>query len=778
MQLTNRFLILIISVITLIACQSNETPHPLATYQIIPKPQTITPKSGSFVFSASTQIITSQDTEGLQFLGSYLSEMFDKAAGFSLAQSIATSPDDNTLFLHLTPDFQGSAEAYELTVTSQQITIKANHASGLFYGIQSLRQLLSAAIESNTVQNDVAWEVPAVTISDAPRFEYRGMQMDVSRHFFDADELKTFIDRLALFKFNRFHIHLTDDQGWRLQIKQYPALTERGAWRTMNHQDEVCIERAKKDLTFALPQKHFKNMDREEVYGGFYTQEQMKDVIDYATNRGITIVPEIDMPGHMRAAIDSYPELSLSCVDGAKWGKTFSVSLCPCEEGVFDFVEKVLGEVAALFPGEYIHIGADEVDKATWAEALQCQELMQREGLESVEELQSYFVKRVEQFLNSQGKKMIGWDEALEGGINASTTIMYWRGWRPEKPVEAAEGGHDVIMTPTSHCYFDYQPDDKSITHVYNFDPIPAALQGKHEDRIKGVQANLWSEYIPTMARLDYMSMPRMMSLAEVAWTMEKDETDFLWRVNNIYPRLDEIDIHYRLPDIPNLPSHDVFLKTDTLDLEKPSLIDEIRYTADGTIPDLTSTLYEGPVAVMSTTTFNIASFRKGQRVNVYEAKFEQQTYRKPESVSTAPGLTLKRYEGNFYKVADMDQQKPVSTTIATTVGVEVAAKEDNFGLWYSGYFEAPQDGVYTFYLSSDDGSTLEIGDQLVIDNDGRHGARELRRQIALAKGKHPINIRFFEAGGDESLRWQYHLKGKPTQKADIPAKLLSLAKA
>ena len=646
---------------------------------------------------------------------------------------------------------------------------------GLLYGVQSLRQLLPDAIEATSVQNNVAWTVPSATIEDEPRFEYRGMQMNVSRHFFDVDELKVFIDRLALFKFNRFHIHLTDDQGWRLQINQYPELTNKGAWRTMNNHDEVCIERAKIDPAFELPRKHFKEINGEERYGGFYTQTQMKELIGYASQRGITIVPEIDMPGHMQAAIESYPELSLACVDDAGRGKTFSIPLCPCEEGVYDFVENVLAEVVDLFPDEYIHIGADEVEKTTWADAMQCKELMKREGLESVEELQSYFVKRIEQFLNSKGKKMIGWDEALEGGINPSTTIMYWRGWVPQAPVEAAEGGHDVIMTPTSHSYFDYEPNNESIAHVYNFDPVPDAVKGKHEENIIGVQANLWSEYIPTMARLDYMSMPRMLSMAEVGWSSkEKDEADFMTRIDGIYGRLDQMGVQYRLPDIPGLPSYDAFVEADTLVLEKPSIIDEIRYTTDGSIPEITSTLYEKPIVVTESKTFKIATFRKGRRIKVSQAKFEKQAYRNAENVVTKPGVQLNYYEGDFRKVAQMEGTKVKKSTVEQTVGIPKFAAKDSFGLWYEGYLEVSASGVYSFYLKSDDGSTLEIGDKLVVNNDGNHGAVEIRGQIALEKGKHPFKVKYFEGGGSESLEFQYHIKGNEANKASVPASMLS----
>lgn len=744
-------------------------------YQIIPKPQNLTPQKGIFKFTPKTQIILSEDSETLHFLGKYLSEKFQAAAGFELEQLVALEADKGNVFLHLDSSFPGKQEAYRLHISPERIIIEANHDSGLLYGVQSLRQLLPHAIESKEIQHDEVWEVPSVLIEDEPRFEYRGMQMDVSRHFFDVEELKEFIDRLAFFKFNKFHIHLTDDPGWRLQINQYPELTDHGAWRTMNMHDSICNERALTDSTFELPKKHFREKEGKQVYGGFYTQEQMKDVIAYASQRGITIVPEIDMPGHMKAAIDLYPDLS--CVDGSGWGnKKFSIPLCPCEDGVYEFVENVLSEVVELFPGEYIHIGADEVDKSTWANSMQCKELMKREGLESVEELQSYFVKRMEKFLNGKGKKMIGWDEALEGGINPSTTIMYWRGWIPGVPLEAAEGGHKVIMTPTTHSYFDHKNSSKSTVKVYNFDPIPEALKGKHEDKIIGVQANLWSEYIPSMARLDYMSMPRMMSMAEVGWSQkEKDEADFMGRLDNIYPRLDIMDIGYRLPDLPDLPSYNTFVTTDTLRLEKPNIIDEIHYTTDGSIPDMTSTVYEGPIVVTEPTIFTIVPFHDGRKGHVSTAEFKQQEYINAEEVKSKPGIHLKYVKGNFRSTEEIENEEVLRTAVLETVKIPEFASDTDFGLLFEGYLEVPKTGVYSFYLRTDDGSTLEIGNKLVVDgNANKKASDEVYRQVALRKGKHPFKLNYFQKGGGATLDFQYHIKGEKDKKNNVPANMLS----
>ena len=751
------------------ACQGqNNVPHTEEAYTIIPAPQQLMPGTGNFIFDASTHIQLSEDTESLRSLAQYFSTMFQKAAGFSLPIKEGDGQGKNVVFLNLDESSEGGEEAYTLDVTSQNIIVKANSSKGLFYGIQSIRQLLPAEIEGEEVLSDIRWMVPAVKIEDGPRFKYRGMQMDVSRHFFSTDYLKTFIDRLALFKFNRFHIHLTDDQGWRLQIDQYPQLTDQGAWRTMNNHDQVCIENAENNPDFELPKAFFKQKDGQEVYGGYYTQTEMKDIIRYAQERGITIVPEIDMPGHMGAAIQSFPELS--CVDGGGWGDVFSVPLCPCEEGTYEFVENILAEVAALFPGEYIHIGADEVEKNTW-ETPGCRSFMKQNKLTDVEELQGYFVKKVEGILNKFGKKMIGWDEALEGGINPSTTIMYWRGWVPEAPIEAAKNGHDVIMTPTSHCYFDYVPDDGSLMHVYNFDPIPKELKGEYEQNIIGVQANLWSEYIPTPERLEFMSTPRIMSLAEVAWTRNKNEGSFQRRVDQFYKRLNIMGVNYRLPDIPNLSRQVVFIDSAELKMTRPAVIDEIRYTTDGSIPDLSSILYEQPVVVTQNTGFKIATFVNGRRANVYNVNYEKQNYRASVNVQSEAGLEVSYYEAEHKSVGEVGQKGYKKTSIEAEVKFPGYARKDQFGCVFEGFIEVPDTAIYTFYLTSDDGSTMEIGDKLVVNNDGFHGMVEVEGQVALEAGKHPIRIKFFQGAGGYGLNFEYLHEG---EKINPPADMFS----
>src|SRR5699024_2027747 len=406
-------------------------------------------------------------------------------------------------------------EGYELNANTDRVVIRAGTPAGAFYGGQSLRQLLPTGI--NKVANAKEWQIPTVEIKDQPRFSWRGMHIDVSRHFFSEETVKEFIDYLAYYKFNKLHMHLTDDQGWRLQIKEYPKLTKEGGWRTFNNQDSVAIERAKTNPAFELPEKHIRKRNGKKEYGGFYTQKQMKRIIDYALARHISIVPEIDMPGHLMSAIQSYTKLS--CTGKADWGQTFSVPACPCKESTYNFLQNVLDEVAALFPSEYIHIGADEVEKTTWKQSKDCEQLMEEEGLESVEQLQSYFVDRIAGYLRSNGKKVIGWDEIVQGGIPDDMTMMYWRNWAPQALATAAENGNEIIMTPGSHYYFDAEQTPESLRKVYQSEPVPDSFTEQQASLILGAQGNLWTEWIPSRERLYHMAMPRMLALSEVVWT-------------------------------------------------------------------------------------------------------------------------------------------------------------------------------------------------------------------------------------------------------------------
>jgi hexosaminidase len=426
------------------------------------------------------------------------------------------------------------------------VVIRAPAPAGLFYGVQTLFQLLPLEIfSSNRVQN-VAWQIPCVQIEDWPRFKWRGIMFDVSRHFFSKAEVETVLDTMALHKFNTFHWHLTDDHGWRIEIKKYPKLTQIGAWRS--------------SAGFGFDPKASDAYGPDGRYGGFYTQGDIREVVKYAAARHITVVPEIEMPGHATAALAAYPQYS--CTGGPfepiMTAGIFNGIYDPSKEGTFEFLAGVLKEVGQLFPGKYIHVGGDEVPKDTWKTNAACQALMKREGLKNEEELQSWFMRRIEKIVNSTGHSMIGWSEILQGGLATNAAVMDWIGGARE----AATAGHDVVMTPTAYCYFDfYQSTNKAaepeaagwggpllLNKMYAFDPMPTNVPPQLQSHILGTQGNLWTERIPNLKHAEYMLFPRACALAEVTWSAQnaRDWDDFMRRLQLHVQRLNELNINYR----------------------------------------------------------------------------------------------------------------------------------------------------------------------------------------------------------------------------------------
>lgn len=502
-------------------------------------------------------------------------------------------------------------EAYILMVSKEGITIKASTDQGAFYAVQSLRQLMPVGIENGTFSEDEI-NIQAVTIKDQPQFKYRGMHLDVARHMFSVDFIKKYIDALAMLKMNTFHWHLTDDQGWRIEIKKYPKLQEVSAYR-----DETLVG-------------HYSDQPHQfdgNRYGGYYTQEEVKDVVQYAKARFVTVIPEIEMPGHAQAAIAAYPELG--CTDepvevAKKWG-VFEEIYCPNQK-TFAFLEDVLDEVLELFPSKYIHIGGDEAPKTRWKNCEHCQELIKKEGLKDEHHLQSYFITKMEAYLNSKGRQIIGWDEILEGGLAPNATVMSWRG--TSGAVEAAKSGHNVVMTPTSHCYFDYYQSENEdeplaiggflpLEKVYGFNPIPEELTTEESKYVLGAQGNIWTEYIPTEKHLEYMAFPRMLALSEVVWSQpeHKNYKDFVSRLENFYQRLDALDINYanHLYEIEgDLISDDgkSYYELKTLTEGK-----SICYTLDGSEPTINSKVYESKIPITESFTIKAAVFNEEKQL-------------------------------------------------------------------------------------------------------------------------------------------------------------------
>lgn len=507
---------------------------------IIPRPQKVEWRNGSYSFPDKIMISLPDTTEQVRFIGQYLAGHLRLLKGKKVSVVFRRHRAD-VLFKLLTQyDSLIGDEGYYLSV-NRHIVVKANTASGLFYGMESLLELLPPQIYGHQQISDNL-SIPRLLITDYPRFKYRGMHLDVSRHFFTPDSIKQYIDLLAMHKMNVFHWHLTDDQGWRIEIKKYPRLTQVGAWRK-----ETIVG------------KHFHPYVGDgKRYGGYYTQEQIKDIVHYANLRHVTIIPEIEMPGHSIAALASYPYLG--CTGGpyevgTRWGVYHDV-YCAGNDSVFTFLENVLTEVMELFPSKYIHIGGDEVPKDRWHNCPKCQARIRNLGLKDENELQSYFIRRIEKFLNAHGRYIIGWDEILEGGLAPNATVMSWRG--EKGGIEAAKKHHYVIMTPSGYCYFDhYQYDPKTeplaiggytpLSKVYSYDPVPKQLTPDEAKYILGAQGNVWTEYIPTFRRVEYMALPRMCALSEVVWTEpdRKDWQNFLRRLQQQFKRFDLMGVNY-----------------------------------------------------------------------------------------------------------------------------------------------------------------------------------------------------------------------------------------
>lgn len=561
---------------------------------LIPKPQSIERTNGSFSLTAKTTILATNTSVEAK----YLKEALQLQTG--LALSINSKHTDNTvhLVLKLPDSTVFNAEHYELYCSKDKISITAFSNQGIFYGIQTLLQLIPFE-EKNEIK------VPCLTINDHPKFQWRGMHLDVSRHFFPTDFIKKYIDYLALYKMNTFHWHLTDDQGWRIEIKKYPKLTEVGAWRNGSMVG------------------HYTDQTFDDIrYGGFYTQEEIKEIVAYAKERHITIVPEIEMPGHALAALASYPEYS--CTGGPfDVGKTWGVLedvFCPKDE-TFTFLENILNEVMELFPSEYIHIGGDECPKVRWKQCAHCQHLMAAEGLKDEHELQSYFIQRIEKFVNSKGRKIIGWDEILEGGLAPNAAVMSWRG--TEGGIAAAKQKHFVVMSPGSHCYFDhYQGEPKNeplaiggyttVEKVYSFLPIPTELSNEDSKYILGAQANVWTEYISTPEHVEYMIMPRMAALSEVLWGTSNPALykEFEQRLMHHFKRYDKNGINFSKAIFEVTSKVLPAAKGVSFEL-KSFHAKGIKYTIDGSEPNAHSIAYEKPILVSSNQIIKAAYFEK-----------------------------------------------------------------------------------------------------------------------------------------------------------------------
>ena len=561
---------------------------------IIPEPVSLNQKEG--VYNLKTQIVIEEGSTNLAVkkIADWLKEKLS-VTGLPVSIASAAAKADIHFSLNKMANNTIGKEGYQLSVSANNgVTIMANEPAGLFYGTQTLLQLLPPAIESKSTVKNISWSVPVVEITDYPRFGWRGLMFDVSRHFFGVKDVKEFIDDMAAYKYNLLHMHLSDDQGWRIEIKSLPKLTSVGAWR---------VDKTGTFGTFSNPEP-----DEPRNYGGFFTQSDIKEIVQYAKDRFINVMPEIDMPGHSLAAIAAYPDLT--CTPGTyqvNSGERFMVwppgghfyglldnTLCPANEKTFQFIDKVFTEIAQLFPFEYIHMGGDETARNFWEKSDAIKALMKRENLKNLDEVQSYFVKRVEKIINSKGKKLIGWDEILDGGLAPNAAVMSWRGMKGG--IEAAKQNHEVVMSPTTYAYLDYMQGDVMIeppvyatlrlSKSYEFEPVPDGVDPKF---IKGGQANLWTEQVYNMRHLRYMVWPRAFATAEVLWSpkTKKNWDNFYKKVENHFTRFDAAQKKYA----PSMYEPEFkFTKNDKNEIsvemktEVPDI--SVHYSFDNSFPD------------------------------------------------------------------------------------------------------------------------------------------------------------------------------------------------
>lgn len=605
--------ILVVITVTVFSSCAKQNVFTEKDIQIIPKPAELKLSEGVFEFSENTKFVVADDFQ--KEITKALISKFKKASGWE-PQITNTIPNSN--YVQFTKDDTLKDEAYQLTVNKDNITITAKDDAGFLYGLETVRQLLPVAIESNDVVSNTEWIIPAVTINDQPRFQYRGLMLDVSRHFFNADYIKKTIDRLAMLKMNVLHLHLVDDQGWRIEIKKYPKLTEVGAWR-VDQENKHWNAREAVDA------------DQKGTYGGFLTQEDLKDIVAYAQTKHVEIIPEIEMPAHVSSAIAAYPELScfnhrIGVPSGGVWPITDIY--CAGKDSTFKFLEDVLDEVMTIFPSKYIHIGGDEATKTNWKTCPYCQKRIKTEGLKNVEELQSYFVKRIEKYINSKGKKLIGWDEILEGGLAPEATVMSWRG--TAGGIEAAEQGHDVIMTPGTHCYFDHYQGPQNeeplaiggytpISKVYEFDPVVDSMTPEEAKHVLGGQANLWAEYIPTTKQSEYMIFPRLAAMSEALWSPKESRNwdDFSSRIKSMFKRYDYLGINYAKSAylVTADTKVDLTNKTIYLTLQNEFPNTDIRYVLGNKNLEESATKYKDSIELKETTTIKASLFENNKPI-------------------------------------------------------------------------------------------------------------------------------------------------------------------
>jgi hexosaminidase len=724
-----RTILLALLPLALSAAVAQEAP---TTLPIVPTPVSVRLTEGRFLLGPSTRVVASNaDAATAALLRAALREAWHSATpgGASAGTITLTSAGSEAL----------PAEGYRLVIAPSGVTV-VGRGAGLFYGVQSLLQLVPASPNG-------AVALPAAVIEDHPRFAYRGMHLDVSRHFFPVDEVKRYIDVMAAYKLNTFHWHLTDDQGWRVEIKRYPKLTQIGGSRAQS------------------PIGHY--LDRNPQWydatphGGFYTQDQIRDVVRYAAARHVTIVPEIEMPGHSTAALAAYPELSCEPERAYKVAETYGIwtsVFCPTET-TFTFLENVLSEVLDLFPGKYIHMGGDETPKDAWKRSPVAQQIIREHGLKDEHGLQSYFVKRIETFLNSKGRTLIGWDEILEGGLAPNATVMSWQG--EEGGIAAARQGHDVIMASSrNHLYFNDRPTARtdvdelrtaeSLRDLYAYDPVPAVLDASQARHIKGVTGAIWTEYVRTPAHLEYTLLPRMLALAEIAWTpvARKDYDRFASaQLPRQLAKLEARGYEFRVPSA--LGAVDTLMRGSRFTITLAPSVEGavVRYTLDGYPASETDEIYTKPL------TFEIPNGQQRELQTVVVTPGHRKSrvtrtvmYNRPQPENdpfgVASALVYRLVAGPVANLDSLASRRPVARDTASTFDLgRFADRGPAFGLVYDGWVSLDRDGTYTFDLVSTGASRLYVDGALVAENRGGGSEASSSGQITVLRGLRRIRV-------------------------------------
>lgn len=748
---------LVLSTLVLLCCCKGIAQLKTGDVTIIPEPESMQTMPGSFVLNDHAQIHYQGDAAKsvALLLQTLLKDKYD------IPLEVNNTPLPKSPLhpvINLIETSTGKSEGYEMEINAGTIYLKGD-AAGLFYGLQTLQQLLP--LEKTTTIH-----IPGVQIKDAPRFAYRGLMLDVGRHFFPPSYIRQFIDVMAKYKFNRFHWHLTEDQGWRIEIKKYPRLQEIASQRKQ---------------TIVGHHRYSSGYDGKP-YGGYYTQDEIRDIVKYAAAKNITIIPEIEMPGHSQAVLTAYPSFGNTGgpyeVRGT-WGISNEI-LNPVNDSVFTFLEDVLTEVIDLFPSKYIHIGGDEALKDRWKTSPQIQELINKLGLKDEHDLQSYFIQRIEKLVNSKGRSIIGWDEILEGGLAPNATVMSWQG--EAGGIAAAQQKHDVIMTPSTFLYLDYYQGHPAteplnaggylpLRTVYNYEPSTPLLNAEEQKYIKGVQANIWTEFMPDQQMVEYMIWPRALALSEIAWSpaAKKNEARFMNKLSAELARMEKENINFRIPEPVGLESKIVTTPTTVVKLATPVKGGSIFYMTDNNKP----VLYTRPITLKvpqngSVKLQCIIVTPAGRKSPVYSATYINTTYKPALPVTPSrPGV---RFALNNNVTLNSTKEIPAkadSTGVIPAIQIRTFLDQGktNYAVTWDGYVKIESDGLYEFHVNSDDGAVLYIDDKLLIDNDGKHTLTDKTGFIALRKGFHKIKAQYFNAGGN---MWMDLLLFKNGEKVDL----------